>query len=114
MRCLLASLLLLVLLLTARISSAAEPEKDPLPANLGTRKSGVDWPSFLGPTGDGKSPEKGIRTKWRAASEEPGLKLVWSKPLGVGYAPPTVSRGRLFLFDRFGDKARLYALNAET
>ncbi|MFN0021264.1 MAG: PQQ-binding-like beta-propeller repeat protein [Pirellulaceae bacterium] len=114
MRCLWASLLILVLLLSASNSSTAEPEKDTLPTNLGSRKSGVDWSSFLGPTGDGKSPEKGIRTKWRATSEEPGLKLVWSKPLGVGYAPPTVSRGRLFLFDRFGDKARLYALNAET
>ncbi|MCE9526875.1 MAG: PQQ-like beta-propeller repeat protein [Planctomycetales bacterium] len=114
MRCLGTSLFLLILLLSGRISSAADPEKEPLPSNLGTRKSGVDWPSFLGPTGDSKSPETGIRIKWRASAEEPGLKLVWSKPLGISYDPPTVSRGRLFLFDRFGDKARLYALNAET
>ena len=103
------------LLLLASAAAADEPAKDALPADLGTRKAGVDWPSFLGPTGDGKSPEKGILTKWRARSlEEPGLKLVWSKPLGIGYDPPTVSRGRLFQFDRFGDRARLYALNAET
>ena len=104
----------LLLIAAAPTAIAAEPDKD-FPTNLGTRKTGVDWPSFLGPTGDGKSPEKGIVTKWRAKSPElPGLKLVWSKPLGIGYDPPTVSRGRLFQFDRFGDKARLYALNAET
>jgi outer membrane protein assembly factor BamB len=113
-----ATLLILALLSSAGITSivlAADEGKDPLPKDLGTRKAGVDWPTFLGPTGDGKSPEKGIRTKWRALSpEEPGLKLVWSRPLGIGYDPPTVSRGRLFQFDRYGDKARLYALNAET
>lgn len=115
MRRSLAFPVLLTLSLSAVLSSAAEPKGESLPANLGTRKTGVDWPSFLGPNGDGTSPEKGIRTKWRAASlEDPGLKLVWSKPLGIGYDPPTISRGRLFQFDRFGRKARLYALNAET
>ncbi|MGI8980356.1 MAG: PQQ-binding-like beta-propeller repeat protein [Pirellulaceae bacterium] len=105
----------LLLIAVACTAIAAEPNQDALPANLGTRKTGVDWPTFLGPTGDGKSPEKGILTKWRAGSaQQPGLKLVWSKPLGIGYDPPTISRGRLFQFDRFGDKARLYALNAET
>ena len=110
-----ASLLTVAFLLSVIPATAADPDKESLPTDLGTRKAGVDWPTFLGPTGDGKSPEKGILTKWRNLSPEmPGLKRVWSKPLGVGYAPPTVSRGRLFLFDRFGDKARLYALNAET
>lgn len=115
MRRSLAFLVLLTLSLPSLLSSAAEPKQESLPADLGTRKAGVDWPSFLGPNGDGTSPEKGIRTKWRAASpEDSGLKLVWSKPLGIGYDPPTISRGRLFQFDRFGGKARLYALNAET
>ncbi len=111
-----ASLLILPFLLsTAFTSAAADESSDGLPANLGTRQTGVDWHSFLGPTGDGKSPEKGILTKWRNLSPEtPGLKLVWSRPLGIGYDPPTISRGRLFQFDRFGDKARLYALNSET
>ena len=65
------------------------------PPDLGTRKSGTDWPRFLGPTGDGVSSEKGILTDWPAA----GLKLVWQTKLGLGYSPPTVSRGRIFLFD---------------
>ena len=32
----------------------------PLPADLGTRKDGSDWPGFLGPHGDSVSTEKGI------------------------------------------------------
>ena len=29
------------------------------PKNLGTRKRGVDWPKFLGPSGNSKSDETG-------------------------------------------------------
>lgn len=81
-----------------------------LPPDLGTRRQGVDWPVFLGPTGDSKSPETGILTKWDA--EQP--RLVWQQKLGTSYGAPAISRGRLFQFDRFGDSARLYCLNAET
>jgi outer membrane protein assembly factor BamB len=79
-------------------------------ATIGPRTAGVDWPAFLGPTGDGKSPETGILTKW----PEAGLALVWQKPLGEGYGAPTISGGRLFQFDRFGNQARLYCLDALT
>jgi hypothetical protein len=36
--------------------SGAEP---PIPA-----RAGSDWPKFLGPNGDGSSPETGILTAW--------------------------------------------------
>src|SRR5688572_12225301 len=78
--------------------------------DLWTRKQGSDWPTFLGPTGDSKSPEKGILTKWRTGIP----RIVWQQKLGTGYGAPTISRGRLFQFDRFEDVARLYCLNAET
>ena len=80
------------------------------PADLGTRKGGSDWPRFLGPDGDGVSPEKGILTKWPKG----GLKVLWEAPMGQGFAPPVVSRGRLFHFDRFGNDNRLSCRNAET
>ena len=32
--------------------------------DLRTRKTGSDWQGFLGPTGDGKSPEKGLHLPW--------------------------------------------------
>lgn len=96
---------------TLREISSAEPAAgDALPANLWTRTTGSDWEHFLGPTRDNKSPEKGLLTNWPKA----GPRIVWKKPLGEGYGGPTISRGRLFQFDRFGDKARIYALHAET
>lgn len=83
-----------------------------LPTSLWTRKSGVDWPQMLGPTRDGKSPEKGILTKWPPE----GPKIVWSRPLGTGYSVGSVAYGRFYQFDRDTTtrKATLVCLNAET
>lgn len=86
------------------------PTAASLPADLRTRTDGSDWPGFLGPTGDSKSPEKGILSPWPAD----GLRLVWQCKLGEGYCMPSISRGRLFLFDRHGDQARLTCLHSET
>ena len=73
-------------------------------------RDGSDWPRFLGPNGDGTSPETGILTTW----PKDGLKKVWECQLGLGYAPPAVAAGRLYHFDRYGDSARLTCRNAET
>src|SRR5262245_12750519 len=78
--------------------------------SLSIRKTGNDWPIFLGPNQDSHSPETGIITKW----PETGLKLVWQTKLGTSYGAPTIADGRLMQFDRFGDKSRLYCLNAES
>jgi outer membrane protein assembly factor BamB len=56
------------------------------------------------------SPEKGIIAPW----PRQGLRLVWQTDVGTGYAPPSVSRGRLFLCDRHRDQQRLRCLNSET
>jgi outer membrane protein assembly factor BamB len=80
------------------------------PPDLWTRKGGADWPTFLGPTANGVSPEQGILTKW----PREGLKVLWEAPMGMGFAPPVVSRGRLFHFDRFGGNNRLTCRNAES
>jgi outer membrane protein assembly factor BamB len=90
------------------ILSAASAADD-LP-DLGTRKQGVDWPRFLGPTGESYSPENGILTKW----PKEGLRIVWSKRLGGGYSMPAISRGRAFVFDRIDDNQRLQCLKSET
>src|SRR5260370_41644115 len=78
--------------------------------DLGTRKQGSDWPSFLGPTADSVSTETGIMTKW----PKDGLRVVWSKRLGGGYAMPSISRGRQFVFDRVRYDQRLQCLKSET
>ncbi|MBP3955728.1 PQQ-binding-like beta-propeller repeat protein [Gemmata sp. G18] len=70
----------------------------------------ADWPTFLGPTRDGVSTEKGIITPWPAK----GLKKVWECELGIGFAPPVTADGRLFHADRFGDNVRLTAREAAT
>lgn len=99
---------LLLLTLTvhpARLGQAAEPVPD-----LRTRVSGSDWPRFLGPDGNNKSTETGIQTDWPSG----GPTVVWAKAVGEGYAGPTVSKGRLFHFDRAGTNARLVCLESET
>jgi outer membrane protein assembly factor BamB len=94
---------------TADHGDAPAKESAP-PADLGTRKSGVDWPRFLGPSGDSVSTEKGIISPWPAK----GLRLVWERSLGTGYSMPTISRGRAFIFDRVRNRARLVACKSET
>jgi outer membrane protein assembly factor BamB len=86
---------------------------DETPSNVApvpTRKGGSDWPRFLGPTGDSVSTEKGILAPWPAE----GLRVVWQTPVGTGYSVPSISRGRLFLFDRHDNQARLTCRNSET
>jgi outer membrane protein assembly factor BamB len=80
------------------------------PPDLGTRKTGFDWPCFLGPTGNSVSGEKGITAPW----PKEGPRFVWQKRLGSGYDAPTISRGRLFIFDRIRNRARLNCCNSET
>src|SRR5215207_5437064 len=70
----------------------------------------ADWPTFLGPTRDNVSPEKGVLKPWPAG----GLRKLWECDLGVGYAPPVVAGGKLFHFDRFGDACRVTARDAAT
>lgn len=71
---------------------------------------GSDWPCFLGPTGDSKSPETGILTDW----SDGRLRVVWQRRLGESYGIGSVSQGRFFQFDRVGDRARLDCLDART
>lgn len=75
-----------------------------------TRTTGEDWPILLGPRGDGTSSEQGVTPElWN-----PHPPVVWKKQLGVSYGGPTISQGRLFQFDRFGDQERLTCYEAES
>ncbi|MGH1362157.1 MAG: PQQ-binding-like beta-propeller repeat protein [Calditrichia bacterium] len=78
--------------------------------DLRTRTSGSDWPTFLGPNGNGKSSDTGMNTDW----PESGLPIVWIKETAKGLGAPSVAKGRLFLFDREENTMRLTCLNAET
>lgn len=96
---------------TADASPArATPPSAELPRDLRTRKDGADWPAFRGPAGDGTSSETGLLLDWPAS----GPRQVWQRPIGEGYASPSVARGRLFFYDRHGDTARLTCFESET
>lgn len=68
-----------------------------------------DWPAFLGPTGDSKSAETLDLGVWKRAGDPP---VAWWREVGDGYSAPAVADGRLFHFDRQGDRARLTCLDA--
>ena len=75
-----------------------------------TSAAGGDWPRFLGPTGDAKSAETGLRKTWPSG----GPPLRWQRAIGEGYASPSVANGRLYLFHRLKDDATLTCMNAST
>jgi outer membrane protein assembly factor BamB len=78
--------------------------------DLRTRKTGSDWPTFLGPTGDSRSTETGVVVP--APGRPP--RIAWRARLGTGYGIGAVALGRYYQFDREGDKARLACLKSET
>src|SRR5262249_5933583 len=43
-----------------------------------------------------------------------GPRIVWERKTGIGYATVSLSRGRLFLFDRIRNRCRLSCWKAET
>ena len=92
----------------ALVAKPLSAQEEALPPDISTR-AGEDWPALLGPRGDSIStgPEPGAWPKT-------GPRIVFSLEMGEGYAMPSVSRGRLFAFDRFGAQARLRCVNAET
>jgi len=99
------SIALLALYALPTAALAEEP-----PPDLGTRKSGIDWPGFLGPQRNARSPETGVPDDLGAKP----LRVVWQCALGESYGAPSISRGRLFHFDRHGDRHRLTCRNSET
>jgi outer membrane protein assembly factor BamB len=67
----------------------------------------ADWPGYLGPRRDGTSAETGLLRSWPTD----GPKVLWTAPLGKGFAGPAVSRGKVYLLDRddkVGDILRVY------
>lgn len=91
------------------LPAAEPPAPETLPPDLASRP-GEDWPDFLGPRRNGSSTERDLDFDWPPA----GPPVVWETPLGTGYAAPTISRGRLFHFDRHDDEDRLTCREAET
>ena len=68
------------------------------------------WPDFLGSERNGKSAEKIDIAPW----QKTGPRVLWHKKIGTSYGAPTVANGRLFIFARHGDMARLTCLESDT
>jgi outer membrane protein assembly factor BamB len=80
-------------------------QKQPEKATVGS-----DWPSFLGPTFNSVSTEKGILKEW----PKNGLKILWEAELGIGYAPPVIGKGKLFHVDRISNDIVTTCRDAKT
>ena len=51
-----------------------------------------DWPQFRGPARDGISRETGLLRQWPAG----GPKVLWTVPVGQGYAGAAIVGGRVY------------------
>lgn len=72
---------------------------------------GADWPRFLGPNGDGTSPETGLISSW---NQKDGVPILWTQAVGTGYAAPAVLGNRLVVHHRTGREERVDCLDATT
>jgi outer membrane protein assembly factor BamB len=55
----------------------------------------ADWPQFRGPNRDGVSPETGLARTWPVG----GPTVLWSTPVGPGYAAAAIHSGRVYFED---------------
>jgi outer membrane protein assembly factor BamB len=69
-----------------------------------------DWPSWLGPAGDGSSRETGWLKDWPPG----GPPRLFEKAVGEGYSAVAVAAGRLILFHRVRDEIRVESLDPLT
>ncbi len=65
----------------------------------------ADWPQFRGPNRDGVSPETGLLRSWPAD----GPKVVWSTPVGQGYAAAAIVDGKVY-FNDYDEKTSEYLI----
>lgn len=69
-----------------------------------------DWPRFLGPFHNGKSPE----TKLLKHFPTEGPTLIWEMETGSGFAPPAVVADHLVFIHRVGDENIVECLRPQT
>jgi outer membrane protein assembly factor BamB len=66
----------------------------------------ADWPGWLGPNHDGKSPDTGLLTVW----PEGGPKLLWkATDIGSGFSSVAVAGGKVYIT---GDKGKTLTISA--
>lgn len=76
---------------------------------LGSLAAAADWPRFRGPDGNGISPETGLIRQF----PQGGPPVLWTVPVGPGFAGPVIHDGKVYLLDRpddLKDVLRCFAL----
>ncbi len=71
----------------------------------------ADWPQYLGPARNSKSPEKGLLRSW----PDKGPEVLWTVAVGRGNGGPVVKDGKVYLLDRddeVGDNLRCFDLSS--
>ncbi|HCK55409.1 MAG TPA: alcohol dehydrogenase [Planctomycetaceae bacterium] len=69
-----------------------------------------DWPQILGEQRNGFAQGEKLSESWPTT----GPRVAWSRPIGTGFSGVAVAAGRVFVFDRQGDKERVTAVAADT
>lgn len=64
-----------------------------------TCAAAADWPQFLGPQRDGVAADAKLAGAWPAG----GPKLLWRRPMGVGFGGASISGGKVYVLDRVDD-----------
>lgn len=93
----------------ASINSSSDAPTDNTPDQTDTKRSGQDWPIFLGPYGTGVSDETGLLDQW----PEGGPALLWNQQIGTGYSSPSIRGNRLIIHHRRGDSDVIDCLQAD-
>jgi outer membrane protein assembly factor BamB len=76
---------------------------------LASSAPAADWPQFRGPNRDAVSPETGLLRTWPKG----GPKVLWSTPVGQGYAAAAISNGRVY-FDDYDESTSDYLVRCLT
>lgn len=83
-------------------------EKHAPGAESAAAASDAEWPCWLGPNHDGKSPDTGLLKSWPGG----GPKLLWKTDiLGRGFSSVVVSDGTVYITGEPRDKLMLYAFD---
>ncbi len=70
-----------------------------------------EWPQFLGPNRNGSTAE----SPWPGPPpSRAGFTMLWKREAGAGFSAPVLSRNRLILFHRAGDREIVECLDAAT
>ena len=93
------------------VAEAAPPAPKPsvAPENAALTAKGF-WPGFNGPDRDAQYRETEILTSWPAK----GLRELWRRPVGGGYASMAVAGGRIFTIEQRRDQEAAVAYDLET